>query len=201
VVEPEGASVLAKSSILGSIRAAGLASITIEAGILDATDPTQVAYAALDGLSGGAALTMKGVTVVGKVHAALLTLVTDSIFWGALATGDKAPWVSALVADRKQEGCVRFSFLPVNAVVPRQFKCVERALASPQPYFFALRYGHPAYLKLLTSTCDSIRRGAHDGGEMGAFHSLLNPLREGDLSIRMNEYIPVGLEFGLIYQN
>ena len=55
-------------------------------------------------------------------------------------------------------------------------------------------------MKLLASTDDAIRRGADDGGEMGAFHFLLAPQRETDLAIRLQEYLPVGLEFGLIYQ-
>ena len=201
LVEPEGASVIIENSILGAIRAAEFATISLCDSILDATDPTNVAYAALDNASGSGALTLTGCTVVGKVHASLLTLVSNSIVWGALAAGDKAPWVSALVADRKQQGCVRFSFLPYRAVTPRRFECVEQALASPQPYFFALRYGQPAYMKLLPSTDDSIRRGASDGGEMGAFHSLLAPQRESDLQIRLQEYLPVGLEAGLVYQN
>ncbi len=71
---------------------------------------THVAYAAVDGAGGGAALTLSGCTVVGKVHAALLSLVSDSIVWAALAAADT--WTAGLVADRKQEGCVRFSFLP-----------------------------------------------------------------------------------------
>jgi hypothetical protein len=124
--------------------------------------------------------------------------VSDSTIWAALAAADK--WLSGLVADRKQQGCVRFSFIPVNAVTPRRFECVEQALASPMPLFFSLRYGHPAYAKLLPATDDSIRRGASDGAEMGAFHFVLAPQRETDLQIRMQEYLPVGLEFGLIYQ-
>jgi hypothetical protein len=36
---------------------------------------------------------------------------------------------------------------------------------------------------------------------MGVFHYLLAPLRETDLRIRMQEYLPVGMEFGLIHQN
>jgi hypothetical protein len=131
----------------------------------------------------------------------VLTLVSNSIIWGALAENDKAPWTSALVADRKQEGCVRFSFIPYQAVIPRHFKCVSRGLALPQPYFFSLRYGLPGYAKLLPSTDDTIRRGADDGGEMGAFHFLLAPQRESDVRIRLQEYMPVNLEFGLIYQN
>ncbi len=201
IVEPAGVEIIGERSILGAIRAAPFATVSLTDSIVDATDLTQVAYAALDGSSGGGALTLEGCTVVGKVHAGLLTLVSDSIFWSALAPGDIAPWTSSLVADRKQEGCVRFSFLPFGAVTPRRFECVEQALASPQPLFFSLRYGHPAYMKLLASTDDTIRRGADDGGEMGCFHFLLVPQRESDLKIRLQEYLPVGLEFGLIYQN
>ncbi len=144
-------------------------------------------------------MTLQGCTVVGKVHATLLALVSNSIFWAGLVTGDT--WATGLIADRKQEGCVRFSFLPAGAKTPRRFECVEQAIASPQPIFFALRYGRPGYLKLLASTPDVVRRGADDGGEMGAFHFVLAPLRETDLRVRMQEYLPVGLEFGIIYQN
>ncbi len=201
IAEPAGVAVVGNRAILGGIRASDFATVNLTDCIVDATDPTLVAYAALDNTSGGGALTLQGCTVVGKVHADLLALVSDSIFWSALAPGDAAPWVSGLVADRKQEGCVRFSFLPFAAVTPRRFKCVERALASPMPLFFSLRYGHPSYMKLLVSTDDSIRRGADDGGEMGCFHFLLAPQRESDLNIRLREYSPVGLEVGLIYQN
>jgi hypothetical protein len=201
IVEPAGVEVVVERCILGAIRANPLATIGLSDSILDATDRTRVAYAALDGSSGGAALSLQGCTVVGKVHAGLLTLASDSIFWSALAAGDAPPWTSGLVADRKQEGCVRFSFLPYGAVTPRRFECVEQAVATPQPLFFSLRYGHPAYMKLLVATNDAIRRGADDGGEMGCFHFLLAPQRESDLEIRLQEYLPVGLEFGLIYQN
>ena len=50
-------------------------------------------------------------------------------------------------------------------------------------------------------TDDQIRRGADDGGEMGVFHFVQAPSRETDLRVRMQEYLPVGLEFGVFYQN
>jgi hypothetical protein len=78
---------------------------------------------------------------------------------------------------------------------------VEQGPGVPQPLFFSLRYGAPGYAKLLTSTADAIRRGADDAGEMGAFHFLLAPMRETDLRVRIEEYLPVGLEFGVLYQN
>lgn len=96
---------------------------------------------------------------------------------------------------------MRFSFIPVGSITPRQFECVEQGPASPDPQFYALSYGYFAYAKLYPSTDDAIRRGADDGGEMGAFHFLLAPLRETDLRVRLREFIPVGLEFGIFYQN
>ena len=196
IAEPPGVQVVAERSILGAIRAPEFATVNLADSIVDATDRGLVAYAALDGQSGGGALTLQGCTVVGKVHAQALTLVSDSIIWAVAS--DK--WVSGLIADRLQVGCVRFSFLPVNAVIPRHFECVMQALAAPAPIFFSLRYGHPGYLKMLACTDATIRRGADDGGEMGAFHFVLAPQRESDLAIRLQEYVPVGLNFGLVYQ-
>jgi hypothetical protein len=203
VAEPSGLAVNVARSILGSVRIDRLVTFTASDSILDATNPTAIAYAAPDssteGPSGGA-LTLVGCTVFGKVHSTLFTLISDCIFCaGRSSLAD--PWPAALIADRKQAGCVRFSYLPPGAITPRRFQCIEEAPDKPQPVFFAERYGAPGYAKLLASTSDLIRRGADDGGEMGVFHYLLNPLRETDLRIRMQEYLPVGMEFGLIYQN
>jgi hypothetical protein len=212
IAEPAGLTVTARKSILGVIRAGEFVNLKAFDTIIDATDPTNVAITDLDGIAGVGSLTLGGIdpldgsdapphgcTVVGKVHAVLLTLVSDSIVWAGLGKADS--WTTGLIADRKQEGCVRFSFLPAGAKTPRRFECIERTIAGPQPIFFAFRYGRPGYVKLLASTPDVVRRGADDGGEMGAFHFVLAPLRETDLRVRMQEYLPVGLEFGIIYQN
>ncbi|HEY3860549.1 MAG TPA: hypothetical protein VGO59_01570 [Verrucomicrobiae bacterium] len=198
LVEPSGLQVTVKKSILGAMRISPLAAFNACASIIDAANRTGVACAAADGTSGGAPLTLEGCTVIGKVHSTLLTLVSDSICWAALGLNDT--WAAPLIADRKQAGCVRFSFLPIGAQVPRQFKCVEQTLGSPQPIFASLRYGRPGYGKLFACTPDAVRRGADDGGEMGAFHFVLAPLRESDLQIRLQEYTPVGLETGIIYE-
>ncbi len=205
IAEPAGVQIVSELSILGAIQATDLVTVSLSDSIVDATDPMQVAYSALDGQSGGGALTLQGCTVVGRVHAVEITLMSNSIVWAALGAPPPPPvqniWTSGLIADRKQVGCVRFSFLPLNAVIPRHFKCVEQALASAQPIFFSLRYGRPGYLKMLACTDSRIRRGADDGGEMGAFHFVLAPQREGDLNLRLQEYLPVGLNAGLVYQS
>jgi hypothetical protein len=198
VSEPAGLQVVVDKSILGAVRAPELASIAISDSFIDANATTNVAYAALDGNGAGGALTLQGCTVVGKIHATLLALVSNCIVWADLGAGGS--WKAALWADRRQQGCVRFSYLPARSITPRRYQCVVESLATPGPLFESLRYGDPAYGKLMPATGDNVRRGADDGGEMGAFHFVLSPLRETDLRVRVQEYLPVGLDYGIFYE-
>jgi hypothetical protein len=195
-LQTPGLEVTATHAILGSVRADTLVTVKLCDSLIDATGKGLTAYASSAGLGGGA-LTLEGCTAVGQVHAQELTLVSNSIVW-ATARGPNAP---GLVADRVQTGCVRFSFLPAKSITPRRFECVEQALASVQPIFASLQYGDPAYGKLWACTDDAVRRGADDGGEMGAFHFMQASPKERDLRLRLQEYLPVGLEVGLIYQS
>jgi hypothetical protein len=203
VIEPSSLQVAIAKSILGAIRASELAQITITDSLIDANGKTRVAYAAVNAVASdqtgpGGALTLTGCTVIGKVHASLLSLASNCIFWSQLAAADS--WNAPVWADRKQAGCVRFSYLPQGATTPRQFECVIAGLATSGPLFGSLRYGDPAYGKLLSDTDGAIRSGADDGGEMGAFHFVLAPQRESDLRARIQEYLPVGMEFGIFYE-
>jgi hypothetical protein len=195
--------------ILGTLWVNAQATAKVADSIIDATDPTGVAYVASTDAGGqnpvaGGSLRLSGVSVIGKVYASLLDLVTNSLFWASLSPADLAmtppAWRAPLWTVRKQAGCVRFSYLPRAAIVPRQFECVEESETSPQPIFVSRRYGEPGYGKLFAATDDLIWRGADDGGEMGGFHFLLAPLRETDLRVRMQEYLPVGMEFGIFYE-
>jgi hypothetical protein len=187
-----------QKSIVGGLRVSLEATANLSDSVLDAGHPTSIAYASLDGAGGGGSLTLQSCTAVGKIHATLFALVSDSIMLAELASGDS--WAAPVLTDRKQAGCVRFSYLPAGSVVPRKFECVDGGTGAFTPVFYSLRYGDPGYAKLLPSTADSIRLGAEDGGEMGAFHFVLAPLRENDLRVRLQEYLPVGLEFGIFYQ-
>jgi hypothetical protein len=193
-----GLAVTISLSIVGGLQLDNVGTATISDSIIDATGPTNIAYSASDNINGGGALTLTGCTVIGKVHATLLNLVSDAIFWSALAPGDT--WLASLWADRKQQGCVRFSYLPMDPIIPRSYKCQVEGYGVAGPLFSSLHYGDPDYCKLLPGTDDAIRRGADDGGEMGAFHFIFAPLRETDLIIRLREYIPVGMEFGIFYE-
>ena len=67
------------------------------------------------------------------------------------------------------------------------------------PAFETDRYGRPDFAQLRLSTPMQIRGGAEDGSEMGAFCVLKQPQRESNLRLRLDEYLPVGLEAGIIY--
>jgi hypothetical protein len=67
------------------------------------------------------------------------------------------------------------------------------------PTFTSDRYGQPAYAQLHLACPPQIRTGAEDGSEMGAFCHLKQPQREANLRLRLEEYLPFGLEPGIIY--
>jgi hypothetical protein len=140
------------------------------------------------------------VTVFGRSYAQALMLGSEVIF------------TEPVICLRQQVGCVRFSYVPPGSATPRRYRCQpDLALQSipedqqPQvaqrliPTFTSRRYGDPAYGQLLLRTAEEIRTGAENGAEMGVFNALLQPQREANLRIRLEEYLPFGLEPGVIY--
>ena len=68
-----------------------------------------------------------------------------------------------------------------------------------KPEYTAEAYGEPAYLQLSLKGPEEIAKGAADGSEMGAYCHLKQPQREANLRLRLKEYLPFGLDCGLIY--
>ncbi|MGH7944568.1 MAG: hypothetical protein ACREF9_06130 [Opitutaceae bacterium] len=158
--------------------------------------------------------TLERVTIFGRSFFAKLPLASEVIF------------TEPVMADQRQEGCVRFSFVPHPSLTPRRHRCqpdleiatqIERAgkngpLTSAQkaaiiaeirarvvPSFTSIHYGDPGYAQLHLNCPVEIRTGAEDGSEIGAFSHLKQPQREANLRIRLEEYLPVGLDPGVIY--
>ncbi len=200
VVESDTVIVMVDHSIVGGIRSVEGADIRLSNSIVDGGGPEGVAYAALDDLGPGAPLMADAVTFVGKIHAAGLPLVSNSILHAGLGAGDTPDWAAPVVSDRRQQGCVRFSYLPPGSLVPRRYRCrpegAEEA-ARVRPAFTSLRYGHPAYGQLSRRGPAEIAEGADDGSEMGAYHDLFQPQREGGLRVRLDEYLRFGLQAGI----
>lgn len=196
VVNNPFATVTLQRCITGPLRIVGDAKVTIEDCIVDAGAPDSLAYAADNTGAPGAELTVTESTLIGTVHTRLLTLASDSIFFAHVGASGAAP----LVVERRQEGCVRFCYVPAGSVTPRRFRCVpDTDHPDVLPHFTSLRYGDPGYGQLRQATDPSIREGADDGGEMGVLHALFQPQRETNLRVRLEEYLRFGLHAGIFY--
>ena len=149
-----------------------------------------------DGLAPGGHLTLDACTVLGKVHPQQLD-VSDSLLLASLA-GAADPWPAPVWAERRQIGCIRFSFVPPGSRTPRRFHCAG-ADPAHRPFHTSLRYGDPGYMQLRRSTHPAIRTGASDESEMGVTHELHQPQRETNLRLRLDEYLRYGLEAGFFY--
>lgn len=187
--------------IVGALRVDAGAEVALRDAIVDACVRTGVAYAAPDGESAGGPLSCEASTVVGKLHALKLALVSNSILLAELTGADT--WAAPVLAQRRQEGCVRFSWLPADSRVPRRHRCVPGADTSPVavPQFTSLRYGDAGYAQLRAASTAAVLAGADDEGQMGAFHHLYQPQRETNLRVRLDEYLRVGLEAGIFYDS
>ena len=104
------------------------------------------------------------------------------------------------VAEDAQDGCVRFSAVADGSSVPRQYLSVTTATGAA--LFTSTDFGNPAYGQLLETvdraivagaTDVTISAGADSGSEMGAFSSLLAPIKERGLLIKYDEFMPLGL--------
>lgn len=225
VVERAGTQVEIDHCLTGGLVSVDSTEVSITNTLVDATEPTSVAFAAPDGLAAGGVLTIVNTTVIGKVHTVRLDLASNTIFAAALAASDA--WAHPVLSDQNQQGCCRFSFVPLNSIVPRRYRCqpdlaVDAALqeadqpkgsltdpetlavtvatqARVRPAFTARRYGQPAYGQLAGHCPEEISRGADDESEMGVFHDVFGPQREYNLTIRLQEYLRFGLEAGLFH--
>jgi hypothetical protein len=201
--------------IVGALRVEAHSRTRIKDSIVDATGSTRVAFAApgaaaADGLvdqdaaandsEAGGSLTLEECTVVGKLRTVTVPLVSNSILFARLADADT--WAAPVLVERRQEGCVRFSWLPDGALVPRRYHCWPESAEPPERAnlrFSTLRYGFPEYAQLSSGSGSLLLTGASDEGQPGAYHYLQQPQRETNLRVRLDEYLRVGLQGGVLY--
>jgi hypothetical protein len=98
----------------------------------------------------------------------------------------------AALARRREE----LGLDPEDRLPPAEEALIRARL---KPSFTSVRYGDPGFAQLGLTAAGEIRTGAEDGSEVGAFSHLEQPQREANLRIRLEEYLPFGLEAGLIY--
>ncbi len=202
--------------VVGPVVAVEGAEVTANDSVLDATADDEIAFCGRapagggalltvsnaadrqtgDGLAPGGHLTLEACTVLGKVHAQILDVSNSLLLAARSAAAD--PWPAPVWAERRQVGCIRFSFVPPGSRTPRRFHCAG-ADPAQRPFHTSLRYGDPGYMQLRRSTHAAIRTGASDESELGATHELQAPQRETNLRIRLDEYLRYGLEAGFFY--
>lgn len=200
LVEHPFSKIVLERCITGPIQAVADAEVELRDCIVDAGAPESVAFAADDAGHPGAELTVHECTVIGKVHTKLMRLASNAIFFARLGLPPAETWTAPLIAERRQEGCMRFSFVPTGSITPRRFRCMpDEAHPDVLPHFTSPRYGDPRYAQLRHATHPAIREGAGDGSEMGVLHALFQPQRETNLRIRLDEFLRFGLRAGVFY--
>jgi hypothetical protein len=187
--------------------------IDISDSILDATSNDRIALGAPESLCAYSTLTIVRSTVFGQIQTHAIKLAENTIFMGSI------------LACRRQQGCMRFCYVPPGSRTPRRYECqpdlVDQAVAAlfqkgdltaadrntlqqserlrVEPEFNSTRYGTPTYCQLAIGCACEIKSGADDESEMGVFHDLYQPQRASNLKARLNEYAPAGMDVGIIY--
>ena len=118
-----------KSITASSARCAIAAGSTVQIAnsIVDAKGETNVAYCGTASVpagqpeAAGGTVEILNSTIVGKVRSVEFKLVANAIFVAALDTADL--WPSPVRSEKKQQGCVRFSYLPPGSLTPRRYRC------------------------------------------------------------------------------
>ena len=200
LIELEGTAVEIDRCILGPIRAIAGAQVHITNSIVDASNTTAVAYSGLTENNPGARLRIENSTVIGKVFTETMELASNTIFLAGLEEVDS--WTAPVRAERLQQGCVRFSFIPPGSLLPSPHRCQPAKAAEVgrvRPSLTSDRYGDAGYCQLSQTCVPEITHGADDQVEMGAFHNLYQPRREANLRAALNEYLRFGLEAGIFY--
>jgi hypothetical protein len=200
VVASAGTVVELEKCITGALSIFEGAEITVSNSIVDAADETNTAFSGLQQWEWGGVLRVENSTVIGKVYTRIMELASNAIFLAASIATDVRP--EPVSAQRLQQGCVRFSYIPPLSRLPRPYRCqpATPAVASRvRPQFTSLRYGDAGYCQLGTQCAPEINTGADDESEMGAFHMLYGPQRTANLQTRLDEYLRFGLEAGIFY--
>jgi hypothetical protein len=230
VVQAQHAEVTILRSIVGGIRTSDDTVVAIHDSLVDATAPVGLAIGGLsdgegDDSRAGGLVTITNSTVIGRVHAEVMKEASNVIFAAALSSTSDA--LAPVFVNRLQEGCVRFSYVPIGSRTPRRHRCqpdlaiaeaidnekrinpalplsVQETIRSTiqgwlVPSFTSERYGHPAYAQLSRVCPQKIAAGADDESEMGVYYHLKNPQRLSNLRTRLREYLPIGLEAGAFF--
>jgi len=189
VVEIPELQVEIRNCITGALKIQADCEVTIHNSIVDSNSKTGLAYADINGDFGGE-LKIFNSTIIGRVKSRSTSNITNTIF------------TDVVNIERIQQGCIRYSYVPIGSRVPRRYRCLPNegdATDTISPHFTTLRFNVAAYCQLRSIENGEIANGADDSSEMGVYHDLQQNKREINLRVRLNEYLRFGLEAGIFY--
>ena len=187
--------------------------LAVSDSILDPGRPGQKAVEGAERRPAWVTLSLRRVSVLGGADVREVDVVADSLVLGRL---DSA---------RRQVGQVRFSYIPEGSRTPRRTSCqpddvlaaVDAAVARGAipaserdalrqseaarvtPRFDSVRFGAPAYGRLSTAAPAELARGAHDEGELGAWHLLWPAYHGSQLRSGLPAYAPIGTDIDVLF--
>jgi len=176
IIEAQVETVIIDSSIMGRILTQNggvVENLKVRDSIIDETDSGQTAIQMVQG-----EVELKRATVFGKVDVNRLW-ASDVLITGLVDVSDT------------QEGCFRFSAAPEESRLPRQYE--SHILNDAAHILTSRNFGQPGYGQLSKTAPPELRRGAENGSEIGAFSSLINPIKSDSLKAKVDEYMPFGL--------
>lgn len=185
--------------------------LSIADSVVDAADPDEAAVLGEEGHAAFLELSLERSTVLGGIRAYAVALVENSII------------TRELECTRRQQGAVRFSWLPPGSRTPRRTRCqpdgvlaaVDAAVADGtlapsersarrateaarvRPRFDSVAFGASTYARLVDGTPHELSQGATDEGELGAYHDLWLCRRVDTLRGRLQECVPAGMDIDI----
>jgi hypothetical protein len=133
------------------------------------------------------------------------TVLGQSVF-DILTYASNVLFADTVKVTRRQEGCVRFSYISnrfnndaTASRMPRCYRCQpEDETFSFVPLFVSEKYGSSGYAQLYKRNVKVLFEGADNGSEIGAFNQVYQSHRVNNLLATFAEYLPFGLEAGII---
>ena len=165
-----------ESSIVGPIVVAAggvVDTLIVRDSIVQARSAGQPAFVSAPGR-----VRLERVTILGDVTVERLT-ATETLVIGKVDVADT------------QDGCFRFSAAGEGSRLPQPF--ASHVLSDTRAILVSTTFGDPHYAELSEVAPSSVRRGAENGSEIGAFSALNAPIKLDGLRAKVEEFLPFGL--------
>lgn len=196
--------------------------VCISDSVLDATHPELEAFGAPGCPVAHACLTILRSTVFGQIHAHAIELGENTIFDGRITVsrrqkgclrfsyvtpGSRTPRRYRCQPDLAEktvaEKMIREAIeLGLSRPADDEIEAAkQRERSRVHPRINSVRYGSPPYCQLARQCAEEITHGADDESEMGVFHDLYQPQRAANLRVRLDEYLPAGMDVGIIFSS